>query len=71
MYETVGPKPPPVQDIPQVDSHFIMSRSRAYGVTPSEPQLPDVMTQNELYGVRAMLQVPGGLTQNESNSPTH
>ena len=48
VYETVGPKPPPVQDIPQVDSHFIMSSSGAYGVKP-EQQLPDVMTQNILY----------------------
>ena len=52
FYETVGPKPPPVRDIPQVDAHFIMSHSEAYGVT-LEPELPDVMTQNKLYGIRA------------------
>ena len=56
MYETLGPKPPPIEDMPQVDSHFIMSSSEAYGVKP-EPELPDVITQNESYGLRAMLQV--------------
>ena len=56
MYETVGPKPPPVQDIPQVDSHFIMSSSGAYGGKP-EQQIPDVMTLNKSYELRAMLQV--------------
>ena len=49
-YEELGSN----QDIPQRDSHFAMSLSGAYGVTP-EPELPDVMTQNELYGSNAML----------------